>query len=91
MFFCNSQKIKAKNTFAKVIYSVLVVEMCRQNIKKLRQKKFIVRENLSVLGHKEYTVQYTWQSYCFKFGYFYLFNVFVHLVSILPKGIKVPT
>ena len=29
------QKIKTKNTFAKVVYSVLVVKMCWQNIKKL--------------------------------------------------------
>ena len=28
------QKIKAKNAFEKVVYSVLVVKMCRQNIKK---------------------------------------------------------
>ena len=28
------QKIKTKNTFAKVVYSVLVVKMCWQNIKK---------------------------------------------------------
>ena len=28
------QRIKAKNTFAKVVYSVLVVKMCSQNIKK---------------------------------------------------------
>ena len=29
------QKIKIKNTFAKVAYSVLVVKMYRQNIKKI--------------------------------------------------------
>ena len=29
------QRIKTKNTFAKVVYSVLVVEMCWQYIKKL--------------------------------------------------------
>ena len=28
------QRIKTKNTFAKVVYSVLVVKMCWQNIKK---------------------------------------------------------
>ena len=28
------QKIKTKNTFAKVVNSALVVNMCRQNIKK---------------------------------------------------------
>ena len=29
------QRIKTKNTFAKVVYSVLVVKMCWQNIKKV--------------------------------------------------------
>ena len=29
------QIIKTKNTFARVVYSVLVVKMCSQNIKKL--------------------------------------------------------
>ena len=28
------QKIKAKNAFENAVYSVLVVKMCRQNIKK---------------------------------------------------------
>ena len=28
------QKIKTKNTFARVVYSVLVLKMCWQNIKK---------------------------------------------------------
>ena len=28
------QRIKTKNSFAKVVYSVLVVKMCWQNIKK---------------------------------------------------------
>ena len=28
------QKIKIKNTFARVVYSVLVLKMCRQNIEK---------------------------------------------------------
>ena len=33
--FCfTKQRIKTKNTFAKVVYSVLVVKMCWQNIKK---------------------------------------------------------
>ena len=29
------QKIKTKNTFAKVVYSVLAVKMCWRNIKKI--------------------------------------------------------
>ena len=28
------QKIKIKNTFARVVYSVLVLKMCRKNIEK---------------------------------------------------------
>ena len=28
------QRIKTKNTFEKVVYSVLVVKICRKNIKK---------------------------------------------------------
>ena len=28
------QRIKTENTFAKVVYSVLLVKMCRQNMKK---------------------------------------------------------
>ena len=28
------QRIKTKNTFGKVVYSVLVVKICRKNIKK---------------------------------------------------------
>ena len=28
------QRIKPKNTFARVVYSVLVVKMCWQNVKK---------------------------------------------------------
>ena len=29
------QKLKTKNTFAKVVYSVLVMKMCWQNIQKI--------------------------------------------------------
>ena len=31
----SKQRIKTKNTFARVVYSVLVVKICWQNIKKL--------------------------------------------------------
>ena len=34
-FMFHKTKNKTKNTFAKVVYSVLVVKMCWQNIKKL--------------------------------------------------------